>query len=234
MIICLVERQDLHYVLSFFGVRAAAKRLVLFVLMGRNGVNGVNGIYGDFSLFTFHFSLFPLPLIEVFWVRIFRVKRRRMLQGIINFFRRKKKQEKPLPLRVEGGETTITPQPDDAELAAQALLEHLGKNGVNGRNGRNGSNGEPATESKGTVAYYHRLADRIREGRATEARLALRYVAYCEEQLRNPQLPIGQLFALENELYQRLDIIEREGGELKRRWQHCLAEVTVRMMERGK
>ena len=112
--------------------------------------------------------------------------------------------------------------------AAQAVLESLGKNGLDGRNGRNGRKGKPATESQGTVAYYRRLADRIREGRATEARLALRYVAYCEEQLRNPQLPLGQLVALENELYQRIDIVEREGGELKRRWQHCLAEVTVR------
>lgn len=148
-----------------------------------------------------------------------------MLEGFFIFFRRKKERKEPQPLHVEGENTTVTPQADDAELAAQTVLESLGRNGLDGRNGRKG---KPATESQGTVAYYRRLVDRIREGRATEARLALRYVAYCEEQLRNPQLPLGQLVALENELYQRLDIVEREGGELKRRWQHCLAEVTVR------
>ena len=62
----------------------------------------------------------------------------------------------------------------------------------------------------------------------------VRFLAFCEQELRKPHLPAygdGSLGLLEAELYKRLDIVEHEGGELKRRWQHCLATVTVRLMQ---
>ena len=135
------------------------------------------------------------------------------------------------PLRIEGVRTELTPTPDDAELAATALLESLGRKGrVQKTPNTPKTRNTPKTQNKDS-AYYRRLADRIREGHATEARLATRFVAYCEQELRNPLPPPGRLAALERELYQRLDIVEREGGELKRRWQHCLADITVRLMD---
>lgn len=62
---------------------------------------------------------------------------------------------------------------------------------------------------------------------------ALHFTCYCEQQLADPSLPLygkGSLSLLEAELYKRLDVVEREGGDLKKRWQHCLAEVTIRLM----
>ena len=59
-------------------------------------------------------------------------------------------------------------------------------------------------------------------------------MAFCEQELQKPSLPLsgpGSLGLLEAELYNRIDVIERRGGELKRRWQHCLATVIVRMMQ---
>ena len=38
---------------------------------------------------------------------------------------------------------------------------------------------------------------------------------------------------LEAELYKRVDTVEREQGDLKRRWQHCLADIIVRRMKAG-
>ena len=55
-----------------------------------------------------------------------------------------------------------------------------------------------------------------------------------EQELKKPHLPVsgaGSLGLLETELYKRIDVIERVGGELKKRWQHCLADVTVRLMQ---
>lgn len=62
----------------------------------------------------------------------------------------------------------------------------------------------------------------------------MRFVAFCEQELQKPSLPLsgpGSLGLLEAELYKRLDVIERRGGELKKRWQHCLATVIVRRMQ---
>ena len=81
--------------------------------------------------------------------------------------------------------------------------------------------------------HYHRLAEKIREAHFNARLRTLRFVAFCEQQLLDPHLPLtgkGSLGQLEAELLKRIDTIEREGGELKRRWQHCLAEVTMRMM----
>ncbi len=118
----------------------------------------------------------------------------------------------------------MTPGPDDAEMAAQALLESLSPSpSPKGRGVK--KQAEPQPAEKGTAAYFHALADRVHEGRTAEVRMAMRYVAYCEQELlRNPQLA-----ELERGLYRHLDIVDREGGELKRRWQRCLAEVIVRL-----
>lgn len=165
-------------------------------------------------------------------------------QGIsswfLTFFQRKPK-DTPQPLRIEGIHATLTPQPDDAEMAAAALLESLATGRQRRNNSKTKSRNNETMKSRNNdkastpdplrdSAYYRRLSDRIREDRETEARLALRFVAYCEQELHSPLLPTGRIAALERELYRRLDIIEREGGELKRRWQKCLAEVTIRLM----
>lgn len=175
----------------------------------------------------------PLPLLSV-WGDCILQQKKEMLNWLKRKLGRKEvTQGEVQPLCIEGAHTTLTPQPDEAEIAAKALLEQLsgkgGVDGVNGVNGGNGTNGKNEPEV-GSPAYYRRLAERIREGRTTEARLVMRYLAYCEQELQNPLLPPGQVADLEKELYRRLDIIDREGGELKRRWQHCLAEVTVRLM----
>ena len=59
---------------------------------------------------------------------------------------------------------------------------------------------------------------------------------FCEElveqELAKKELPLtgpGSLGLLEAELMKRLDVIERVGGELKKRWQHCVAQVLVRI-----
>lgn len=140
-------------------------------------------------------------------------------------FQREKKNTSPRPLVIEGCSTTLTPEADKAETAAQAVLDILSNDYSKSRNP-----GESRKPEMGTEEYYSQLLHRIRDGWEMEARQATRYVAYCEQQLKNTLLPVGQLADLERELYRRLDIIEREGGELKKRWQHCLAEVTVRQM----
>lgn len=130
----------------------------------------------------------------------------------------------PKPLRIEGAVTTMTPEPDDAEMAALALFESLSPDPSPKKKGGKKQT-EPHPAEKGTAEYYHALAERVHEVRAAEVRMAMRYVAYCEQELlHNPQLA-----ELERGLYRHLDTVEREGGELKRRWQHCLAEVIVRL-----
>lgn len=152
---------------------------------------------------------------------------------MFTLFRRKprgndpKADAAPQPLRIEGTHTRLTPEPDDAELAAQALLEMMAHEAHKTHEAHE-------THNPHTPAYYHALADRIREAHRKSAQQATRFVAACEHKLQNKHLPAygpGSLQLLEVELYKRIDIIEREGGELKNRWQHCLAEVTVRLMD---
>lgn len=150
--------------------------------------------------------------------------------NIRDLFRSKKKQggAKPRPLRIEGvTPAPLTAEPDDAELAAQALLESL--SGIAHR--------KPAPEAQeGTAVYYRQLAGKIRLAHEAATQRTLRFVAFCEQELQKPDLPVsgpGSLGLLEAELYKRIDVIERAGGELKRRWQHCLADVTVRLMQAG-
>jgi hypothetical protein len=60
----------------------------------------------------------------------------------------------------------------------------------------------------------------------------MRLLASVEEQLSEPTaLYKGQWGDTERKLYRALDIAERVGGELKSRWQHCLANVIVRRMK---
>ena len=172
-------------------------------------------------------------------------KNEKMLDTIKRLFRRKHTTPHParegqgerLPLRIEGVKPApLTPQPDDAELAAQALLESLASPEQNRNNDisdyRNNGKQDGKTAQPRDAAYYHALADRIRTARTAEARLVMRLLASVEEQLAEPTaLYKGQWGDTEHKLYRAMDIAEREGGELHRRWQHCLANVLVRRME---
>lgn len=184
-------------------------------------------------------------------------KDEKMIDTIKKIFRRKHTTPSPagngvgerFPLRIEGVKPApLTAEPDDAELAAQALLESMVERptpnpSLRGR-GRDTSAADhsaaghttplPRREGQGggSAAYYRALADRIRTARSAEARLTMRLLASVEEQLAEPTaLYKGQWGDTERKLYRAMDIAEREGGELHRRWQHCLANVLVRRME---
>ena len=151
------------------------------------------------------------------------------------------------PLRIEGVKPApLTPEPDDAELAAQALLESMcdvrsKKEDVRGSaadaHQPSPISHQPSKSHQPSVrdaAYYRRLAERIRLARDQATLRTMRFVTWCEQELEKRDLPIegkGSLAQMEAELYKRIDTIERVGGELKRRWQHCLATVIVRRME---
>lgn len=143
----------------------------------------------------------------------------------------------PQPLRIEGVKPApLTPEPDDAELAAQALLESLASPEQNRNDDiseyRNNEKQDGKTAQPRDASYYRALADRIRTARTAEARLVMRLLASVEEQLAEPTaLYKGQWGDTERKLYRAMDVAEREGGELHRRWQHCLANVLVRRME---
>ena len=141
---------------------------------------------------------------------------------------------KTMPLAVEGvAPAPLTAEPDDAELAAEALLESLSPDpSPVGRGGK--KQAKPKAAEQGTAEYYRQLAERIEKAQTVAAQRTTRFVAFCEQELKKRSLPKngpGSLALLEAELYKRIDTVDREGGELKRRWQHCLAEVTVRLME---
>lgn len=136
----------------------------------------------------------------------------------------------PHPLRIQGiPEAPMTPKPDDAELAAQALLEHM----CDVRGKREDVEGKHQPSEPRDAAYYKQLAARIQDTRLIEKHLTMRFLAYCEQQLAIPVVKTAEsmlLNNLEEGLFERQDIAYREGGELKRRWQHCLADITVRRM----
>ena len=195
------------------------------------------------------------------------------------------------PLRIGGTKpVALTPEPDDAELAVQALLEIMTRDDFRGtRNEERGARPEDAcyrrdartrkavikreqsdacigyaereqtrcetstrkeergtrtlatggTQERGrkneerTAEYYRMLADRMRRAHDQATMRAMRFLAWCEQELPKHDLPLegkGSLQQMEVELYKRIDTVERAGGELKRRWQHCLAEVIVRQM----
>ena len=125
-------------------------------------------------------------------------------------------------LRIDGVKAPeMTARPDDAELAAQALLEHKSQPK---------KAGEKKTKAKkpkeGTAEYYQQMSSKIKAAHEQEARDAQRYLAYTEQELKESP-SMDQLIEIESGLYQYQDAAEREGGELKTRWQHCLAEVTM-------
>lgn len=139
-------------------------------------------------------------------------------------FRRKKQKDQPRQLRVDGIKTELTPAPDDAEIAAQALLEAYVNKGRKMRKRKDAK--EP---TKGTPEYYKQLSDNIKKARAAEARRIKRFLTYAEQQLDSP-LFTDEVGHIERELYKLQDIAEREGGELLKRWRHCLAKCIVRQM----
>lgn len=149
------------------------------------------------------------------------------MRWLNKIFRRKTFKPQPKQLRIDGVRTELTPQPDDAELAAQALLESR----IYGDKDQRRKARKTSEPAQGTPEYYQHLSQKIRDSRAAERRLTMRYLSYCEEQLALPkELYVGQIGEIEQELYKRQDVAEREGGDLLRRWQHCLAEVIVRQM----
>lgn len=151
----------------------------------------------------------------------------------INIFKRKKVS--PItPLRIQGiDDAPMTPEPDDTEIAAQAILEIiLEKKGKKWKKHKKDKDLEKSGDRNG-VAYYKHLSEHIREAYQAARQRALRFLCYCEQQLSNPDVPAyghGSIALLETELYKRFDVVEREGGDMKKRWQHCLAEVTLRLM----
>lgn len=163
-----------------------------------------------------------------------------------DIFRRNKQKEPeiPQPLKIDGvGEAPMTMEADNAELAAQALLEVMldkqkrrrKKSDVSDKSEtseKSGESGKPNTLQ--TSEYYHQLSDRIRKAYASSRHRTLRFLCYCEQQLRNQDIPLygaDSLNIMQAELYKRIDVVDREGGDIKARWQHCLAEVTLRQME---
>lgn len=149
--------------------------------------------------------------------------------GIRGVFRRQRPRangQQPMLLRIDGlCPAPLTPEPDEAEVAAAALLQSMTavKGSMKNNHAPLTHNHEP---KKGTPAYFRAISDRIAATHASERRAALRYIAYCEQELRSNFSP-----ALEAGLYKHMNTVDREGGDLKRRWQHCLAEVTVRLMK---
>lgn len=125
-------------------------------------------------------------------------------------------------LRIDGVKApAMTPKPDDAELAAQAVLEHMSEKGHKPE-----KKAKEKQAKEGTPEFYQQMRDKIKEAHTADARDAMRYLAYIEEELKeNPNQE--QLVEIERGLYQHRDAAEREGGELKVRWQNCLAQVIV-------
>lgn len=165
----------------------------------------------------------------------------------------------PEPLTIAGiAPAPITPEPDEAEQAAAALLESEAERRNHGKTESRKSVNPKIRKSVNPAkppAYYQALAHRIREGREMEERACRRWLTYCEMTLsllprdgegrakareagagggsvRGESLPSreGLVGSLERGLYDRQDIAKRAGGDLFRRWQHCLAEVTIRLM----
>lgn len=130
-------------------------------------------------------------------------------------------------LHIDGTQTSLTAVPDEAEVAAEALLASLANERQKAKS-KNQDAPEPRHAKEGTAEYYRELAERVKEAQETEARLTLRRIAYCEQELHNPLLNAEQLAELERGLYRHMDAVDREGGELKKRWQHVLAEVVIK------
>lgn len=155
------------------------------------------------------------------------------------FYIEKKAEPEAHPLHIAGvPDAPLTPEPDAAEIAAMAVLEQGAPRFARGDNpqlktrAQNEGDGAPRD-----AAYYEALAERMRKAQDNATLRALRFVAFCEQELKKSDLPLegkGSLGQLEAELYKRIDTIDRVGGDLKKRWQRCLAETVVRMMKEVK
>lgn len=134
----------------------------------------------------------------------------------------RRRQHRPERLRVKGVKVTMTPAPDDAELAAQALLETLC--------GNLGKKPTPLPKREGQgVDFYKALAQRIHEGKAMDMRNACRSIVYCEQELGG-RTDEEKADEITKELYRHADTVRREGGELLRRWQYCMAKATTSLL----
>lgn len=169
-----------------------------------------------------------------------------MKYDILSRRNRRKESETPQPLKIDGvGEAPMTMEPDKVELAAQALLEVMidkqkrrrkkadvpNKSETSEKSDKSGSTKPSFLQ---TSEYYHQLSDRIRQAYGSSRQRTLRFLCYCEQQLRNQNIPLfgaGSLNLMQAELLKRIDVVDRVGGEIKARWQHCLAEVTLRQIE---
>lgn len=137
-------------------------------------------------------------------------------------------------LAIEGvNPVPLTPVADASELAAAALLESIVIRKKSTTRKVRGS--QSAGTPEGTPAYYHAISQKIREAQAAEVRSALRYISYTEQCLQtdaSSEYHGGSLAELESGIYKHQNAAERIGGELLCRWQHVLATITIRQMEK--
>lgn len=184
-----------------------------------------------YSIVFLHSARLPLLLLSQNGILLVNITRMKWFK---NFFSRKQEAE-PQSLRIQGvGQAPMTPEPDDAELAAAALLEHVRDVRSKREHTHKAESNDRQQADIHDAKYYERLAAKIRQAHDESMLRTLRFVSFCEQELRKDNLPLtgaGSLALLETELLKRIDTIEREDGKLKRRWQHCLAEVTIRMMD---
>ena len=138
----------------------------------------------------------------------------------------------PVPLARELGiHVPLTPEADEAEMAAWALLELQSserKNNVQYSMFNVQSPKLVGTKREQSVEYYRDVARRKREAEQAARRALVRCLAYVElllERDHSEDVP-----ELEQHLFRHQQTAEREGGTLFDRWQHCLALVTVRLM----
>lgn len=125
----------------------------------------------------------------------------------------------PMPLRIEGCNVRMTPSPDNAELAAHVLLGLTAREFVEPKP-------QSADSTTRNASFYQSMSARIKDAQAFEYRMAIRCLVWCEQELQKN----GSPDLLEKELYKHTGTVDRHGGELKRRWQHCLAMCIVRQM----
>ena len=143
-----------------------------------------------------------------------------------NIFSRKASGDIPV-LAITGiSQAPMTAEPDDREIAAQALMESLlsGKE----REGR-----QKEMPDKGTKEYYLVISERVKKAYNNVTLEARRFLVFSEQELKREDLPLegeGSLETLETILSKCLNTIDREGGDLMQRWKQCQADVTVRKL----
>lgn len=149
------------------------------------------------------------------------------------FCRRKQFKPQPKQLRIDGVKATLTPTPDDAELAAQALLEsRIYGDKTQRRKKQPLPQPIPKKEGERDAEYYRQLSEKIKESHEQERHAAMRHVAYCEEKLTSDiSHQPSDIATLEHGLFKHQDTVEREGGDLLKRWQKCLAECLLLEMK---